>query len=65
MCEAGTSHGYMKGFRQHKGNPRKHQIKKLGKASGGLKLEAEEDMGRINGGVCFCECVGGAKGYTK
>lgn len=32
LCEAGTSHGYMKGFRQYKGNPRKHQIKKAGES---------------------------------
>lgn len=53
LCDTDTSHGYIKGLRQYKGNPKKHQIKRLRKASGNLKLEAEEDMGRISGGVCF------------
>lgn len=40
-------------------------MKGSGKDPSSLKLETEEDMGRINGRICFCEYPGGANGYIK
>ena len=36
-----------------------------GKDSGNLKLETEDDMGKINRRISFCDCAGGAERYSK